>query len=97
MRKFLIISLLFVLCGCATMGMRTISKRTKIGMTEKQVYSIEGCPSQRSRQVINGKTYETWKYGDFLTLDFVDGTLTGEGMNGIYISQNGWEELKNLK
>jgi hypothetical protein len=79
------------------MAMDTTSKKLKVGMTEKQVYDIEGSPMQRSRQVVSGKTYETWGYGDWnLTLDFVDGVLTGYGLGGIYISENGREELKDL-
>lgn len=99
MRILAVILLGLMLSGCVTMEMDTISKRDKIGMTEKQVYNTEGCPTERSRKVINGKTYETWVYGKELplTFDFVDGILTGYGLGGIYISQNGREELKDLK
>ena len=83
MKRFLVLLLCLGLCGCATIIEQTnagFNKRIKIGMTEKQVYDIEGGnPSTWSRKVIDGKTYETWAYSGtpvFLTFDFVDGILT---------------------
>ena len=101
MRLFVVMLLGLMLCGCTTVyegGMNQISKRIKIGMTEKQVYDIEGCPEQRSRQVINGKIYENWGWTSVsLTLNFVDGILMGYGYGGIYVSQNGREDARDLK
>lgn len=106
MKLFIVMLLGLILYGCGTMNkalMDTTSKKIKIGMTEKQVFDIEGSPAYRSRQVINGKTYENWRWSGAyandatLTLDFADGILVGYGMGGLYMSQNGLEDIRDLK
>ena len=95
MQKLLIILLIcFELCGCGTVVLNKVSKRIKIGMTEQQIRGIEGGPLQRSRKIINGRTYETWGYDNMLTLDFIDTILVGYSSDGIYVSKDGQDKVK---
>jgi hypothetical protein len=48
-------------------------------MTKKQVYNLIGSPGAWTRQVINGKVYETYFYNilNVGNYDFVDGVVVG--------------------
>jgi hypothetical protein len=83
------------LYGCATTAGNYLSKEIKIGMTQNQVYQIAGHPIQRSRQVINGHTYETWIcYVYPGPYDFVDGFLTGYSVGYLYYSKDGLDNAE---
>lgn len=87
-----------LLSGCATPSPNPVGllHNVNIGMTKKQVFHACGSPSEWTRQVINGKIYETWHYAFYTeTYDFVDSILVGYSSRGRYHSTNGIEDVRN--
>lgn len=72
-----------------------LSQKVKIGMTQNEVYQIAGHPVERSRHIINGHAYETWKCYIYPgPYDFEDGILTGYSVGFLYYSKNGVENAE---
>lgn len=101
MRIFLILFICLLLSGCASIPSPIILNHPKIyiGMSkEKLYYNGYGAPNLWSKQMINGKTYETWYYYNFSeSFDFVDNKLTGYSSRSIYHSANGDEDVRNYQ
>jgi len=97
MNKILVLTLLALclgLCGCATIPGLT-NRQVEIGMTKEEVMWKVGSPLNWTRQIIDGKTYETWSFwNDARTYDFIDGKLVGWSERGRYYSKDGVEDVR---
>ncbi|MDD5653885.1 MAG: hypothetical protein PHT31_06995 [Candidatus Omnitrophica bacterium] len=105
MKKILVLLLCLGLFGCASSGY-PITKpdvyKADIGMTREQVYQHCGSPIGWTRQIIDGKTYESWTYNPLIgTYDFVDGILVGYSKREAfgemkYYSKDKVDDIKNI-
>lgn len=97
MRSIILLLLCLGLCGCASIpGLG--DRKVNIGMTKEQVMWKVGSPLNWSRQVINGKTYESWSFwNDASTYDFIDDELIGWSKRGRYYSKDSIEDVRNYK
>jgi hypothetical protein len=96
MKKLIVLLFCLGLCGCASipgLGDRKVS----IGMTKEQVFWKVGSPLNWTRQVINGKTYETWSFfNDASTYDFIDNILVGYSYRGRYYLKDSVEDVRGM-
>ncbi len=87
-------------CGRTLTAWRVTELKTHIGMTKNEFLTSHkraGFPSFVSKQVINGKTYETFCYLDVLSVDFVDNILVGYYSMMKYYSKDGVEDFENYQ
>jgi hypothetical protein len=98
MKKLLVIVVMCLgLCGCQSLPVPMLIDQgnPQIGMTKQDIMKKCGAPNSYSRQVINGKTYETWYYYIFSgTYDFVDNVLVGYFKSSRYYIKDNVDDLR---
>ncbi len=104
MKRLFVLLLCIGSCGCVSPGhpiTRPDAYKTDIGRTKQQVYQRCGSPIGWTRQIISGKTYESWAYNPFIgTYDFIDGVLVGYSKREAfgemkYYSKDSLEDVKD--